>query len=366
MKIAIVTFWDSQDNYGQIMQAYALCQYLTKEGHSPFIIRYKYREPLTLKYMLRSLYLSILRLREFLSNPMAFMDKRRQIQETVRHNRGFEAFRSAYIPISERILDQCELMKEPPEAEIYISGSDQIWSLLDSVYFLQFAPVGKRCVAYGSSCGGKEFNDCEKNILKRYLERYSFIGLRESRDTDLIKSLGFVQATTVVDPTLLLSVENYNKIADSGQSKGKYILVYLISNKFDLDMRQIYSYAKQHGLNVKYVASQGRYDSLEKVYPTPQEWLGLVRNATHVVTNSFHGTVFSLLYGRNFTVIPQKGTSLRMNARIYDLLCPLSLDDRIYKGDLDVLSNQINYKVVNDTLARMIKESSFKLLNQLS
>lgn len=365
MKIAIVTFWDSQDNYGQIMQAYALCQFLTNEGHSPFIIRYKYRESHTLKYMLRSPYVCMLRLREFVSNPVVFIDKRRQIQEAGRHNRGFDAFRSAYIPMSERVFNQHELMKAPPEAEIYVSGSDQIWSLLDSVYFLQFAPAGKRCVAYGSSCGGKEFNDGEKSILKRYIERYSFIGLRESRDTDLIKELGGAQATTVVDPTLLLSVEDYNKIADTGQSKGKYILVYLISNKFDLDMGQIYSYAKQHGLNVKYVASQGRYDNFEKVYPTPQEWLGLVRNATHVVTNSFHGTVFSLLYGRNFTVIPQKGSSLRMNARIYDLLRPLSLDNRIFKGDFDILSNQINYEVVDKNLARMIKESTLKLLKQL-
>jgi len=355
--IAIVTFWDSQDNYGQVMQAYSLCRYISSLGHNPYIIKYRYREPRNLKYYLKRHYIFMMEVKSFLQNPSGYMRSKRIKRQHDGYCRGFDAFRANHIPMTDMVYDQVELKSNPPQADLYISGSDQIWSLLDPIYFLQFASDEKTCLAIGPSCGGRMFSEAEREILRRFLQRYQFIGLRENRDRELISGLGYQEAKTVVDPTLLLTADDYNRIAGSTQTKGNYILVYLISNKFDLEMNQIYDFAQGHHLEVKYVASQGRYDYYEKVYPTPEEWLGLVRDATHVVTNSFHGTVFSLLYNRSFTVIPQKGSSKRMNTRIVDLLRPLGLENRIFNGDMQVFDTIIDYDKVNSILNEFVNKS---------
>lgn len=357
MRIAIVTFVYSQDNYGQLLQAYALCQYLTSQGHTPYVINYRYREPYGLKHLLRKPYLRFLKIKAFVSHPKAYLIEQRQIAEIQSHDRAFDTFRDKHIPMTEKLYDQYELQFNPPEADIYISGSDQIWSLLDSVYFLQFVPDGKRCLAYASSCGGEVFNDREKKVIKKYISRFSFVGLRENHDAELIKGLGFSNVMTVVDPTMLLTSEEYDQIAVARKGKGNYVLVYFIGNKFDFDMANVYQFAQEKELEVKYIASQGRYDDFEKEYPTPEEWLGLIRDASYVITNSYHGTVFSLIYNRNFTVIPQKGTSRRMNTRITDLLQPLGLENRIYQGRLDILETPIIYDTINHTMIDHIANS---------
>lgn len=357
MKIAIVTFVYSQDNYGQLLQAYALCRYLTSQGHDSYIINYIYREPYGLKRLLRKVYLLLLKVKNVISHPITYAKTLRQIAEMQSHDRAFDAFREKYIPMTKKVYNQHELQSNPPVADIYVAGSDQIWSLLDPVYFLQFAPNNKMCLAYASSCGGEVFNAREKRAFKKYITRFSFVGLRESHDTEFVKGLGFTNVATVVDPTMLLTPEEYDKIAVTGKMKGNYVLVYLINNKFDLDMTSIYRFAREKQLEVKYIASQGRYDDYEKEYPTAEEWLGLIRDASYVITNSFHGTVFSIIYNRNFTVIPLKGNSRRMNMRINDLLKSIGLEDRIYQGDLGILNSPIVYDKVNHTMTGQIEYS---------
>lgn len=365
MKIGIVTFWDSKDNYGQLLQAYSLCRYLFTLGHRPYIIRYKYREPRTLKYWLKKPYLLACEIKYFLVAPKKYRETRQLQRMALSHDRKFDAFRSRYIPMSESIYNQHELKKTPPKSDVYMSGSDQIWSRLDPVYYLEFSPDGIPCLAYGPSCGGQVFTPDEKAVLQKYLKRYCFIGLRESRDTELMNELGFNGATTVVDPTMLLSANDYNQVADNRYGTGNYILVYFIGTKYDFDLKDVYHYAEQNQLKVRYVASQGCYDEYEKIYPTVEEWLGLVRGASYVVTNSFHGTVFSLIYHRNFLVIPQTGTSTRMNARLTDLLRPLCLENRIYGGDINVLNHDVDYDKFDKILNYQIQQSKSKFTNKI-
>lgn len=366
MRIAIVTFWDSQDNYGQLLQAYALCRYLWNLGHTPFVVKYKYREPNNLKHWLRPSYLLYLKALRFLHSPTAYFRTRRQMAEMHSHDRSFDAFRISHIPMTEKTYDQYELFANPPEADAYMSGSDQIWSLLDPVYFLQFTPDNKKCLAYAPSCGGVVYKGSEMDSFKKYINRFSFIGLRESQDAEFVRKLGYTEAVTVVDPTMLLRAEEYDQVAVGRKKTGNYVLVYLVNDKFDFNMESVYCFAQQRQLEVKYIASQGKYDDYKKEYPTIEEWLGLMRDATYVITNSFHGMVFSLIFSRDFTVIAQKGTSLRMNGRVYGLLRSLGLEGRIFTGNLEILDNPIDYTKVNASMVAQISGSKSMLCSVLN
>ena len=124
-------------------------------------------------------------------------------------------------------------------------------------------------------------------------------------------------------------------------------------NNIDFNIEEVYTFAKENSLKVVYVASQGRSDNYLKEYPTVERWLSLMNGAKYVITNSFHGTVFSILFKRNFMVIPLSGKDSRMNTRIENLLSNYDLMDRIYKGDLNEMFHPVSFlkyesKIINE------------------
>ena len=271
--------------------------------------------------------------------------------ENKKHPRYFEQFKAKHICFSNEVYDQYSLFKNPPEADAYIAGSDQIWGGLDPGFFLQFAPKGKKCIAYAPSFGGVKLNRRTRKILKDYLRRFSVLAMREQGGVNLCKSVGREDAFLVMDPTLLLSSMDYSSISIPVKQTTDYILLYLLGNDMDFDISSVYDWADKHHFAVKYVASQGRLDNYEKIYPNVDEWLGLIQSAKYVVTNSFHGTVFSVIMNRKFLTIPLSGAFIRMNGRVIDLLGRLGLESRIYSGNMDVLSLPIEYDEINAILS---------------
>ena len=144
---------------------------------------------------------------------------------------------------------------------------------------------------------------------------------------------------------------DYSSISIPVKQTTDYILLYLLGNDMDFDISSVYDWADKHHFAVKYVASQGRLDNYEKIYPNVDEWLGLIQSAKYVVTNSFHGTVFSVIMNRKFLTIPLSGAFTRMNGRVIDLLGRLGLESRIYSGNMDVLSLPIEYDEINGILS---------------
>lgn len=130
-----------------------------------------------------------------------------------------------------------------------------------------------------------------------------------------MRELGRSDASLVPDPTLLLSVHDYSSIAAPCLYSQDYLLLYLLGNEIDFDVAEVYAWARSRHIEVKYVASQGRQDAYDKIYPNVDEWLSLIRNARYVVTNSFHGMVFSIIFNKPFVVIPLAGSFTRMNDR---------------------------------------------------
>lgn len=357
MKIGIVTFWQSQDNYGQILQCWALQQYLKKLGHEPFLIRYSSQNKKTpFMKKIGSFLKLVLKPSEFRTY---IMWKRLNIissHESQKHDRYFSQFVQANM-ITTPICGVEELKSNPPIADVYMCGSDQIWGGTDIIYYLQFGSSSVKRIAYAPSFGGLQPNVQVQLQIKKFLANFDFLSSREEKGVKLLHSLGYANAKLVPDPTLLLPVSEYRNLSNSRiKNREQYILLYLLGNEISLTVSAIFDFAARNGLEIKYVASQGRYDDRPKLYPTIEEWLELVDKASYVITNSFHGTVFSLIFNTPFLVIPVCGIVSRMNNRIYDLLDRCNLKDRIYQESLDEIFSPIDFLCFNDNKEKEEKE----------
>ena len=356
MKIGIITYWWSQDNYGQILQCYALQTFLRNMGHDAFLIRNKenVKNKRDIKWFC-SLPLKIIRI---ILNPNAFLLGRKFgkletacVEVNKKHSRDFDVFKEKYIK-STSIYTQEELFSNPPDADVYMCGSDQIWSGVNPVYFLNFKlPRTVKRISYAASFGKTKLS--KKNIKKiaPWLKQFDVVTVRESSGIDICKEADRDDAICVPDPTLLLSSEAYMQLIENiPQNKEKYILLYLLGNEVDFDISEFYKYASSKGLKVKYVASQGRIDQYGKIYPTISEWLHLIKDAEYVVTNSFHGSVFAITFNKKFLVIPLCGLFSKMNSRIDELLQMFNLGDRLYSDSISAVEKEIDYNVINEKL----------------
>ena len=348
MKIGIITFWDTEENYGQVLQCYAMVKYLKILGHNAFLIKTKDTSgsKRTVKQKLYTLLYMI-------SHPGSFYSELRKkssqngIPEGIVVKRNFSFFREQYLPSSEKIYTYEDLAQQPLDCDVIICGSDQIWSSISPLMYLQFPGNFKR-ISYAASFGGFQIkNRIDRKQVKSWLDTFDFVSVREKAGVAICNELG-VKAELFPDPTLLLDKEDYESVSDKNcQNQNPYILIYMLGNRTEFDLGNVYNLACENHLDVKYVASQGRVDEFEKIYPTIPEWLSLIKNARAVITNSFHGTVFSLIFNTPFLTVPLSGTVTRMNGRISDLLTRCHLEKRIFSGDLNAIFDEIDFSSFN-------------------
>lgn len=340
MKIGIVTFWWSEDNYGQLLQCYALQEYLRKAGHDPFLIRYDKRKDFPTSSMCEKCLKALNPIK--LYRHIVFKVKNRIVEkEYATYNRQFEDFRKKYITQTDTIYSSYEELKNnPPIADVYVVGSDQVWNYKDyhprglknilKAYMLDFVPVGKKRISYAASWGMESIHPELHDEISLLLKKFSYISVREESGVEICKKCG-VKAEWVVDPTLLLNKESYRNLYENNEirkPKNKYLFLYMLNNECVFDKATVYSFAKANGLDVVYVTGNGVLDKNEKLYATIPEWLYLIDNAEYVVTNSFHCCVFSVLFYKKFANINLSGKHAYMNCRFESLYSLFSLDSR--------------------------------------
>ncbi len=336
MKIGIITFCTpKQANYGQILQCFALQSFLKKLGHKPFLIRYKVTRDNTedqnnKKSPLRFLFHfpTYIKLFEQIIKSHKFNDEERK------HNRNFQDFIDKHISSSSIFYDSLSLYDTPPIADAFICGSDQIWGG-DTAYYLDFVSKGKTKIAYAPSFGGiNSFSSAYEKKISLLLKDFSFIGMRETSGVETCRRLGRSDTIQVADPTLLLSKSDYDSIRINSNINDNYLFLYLIGNPTDVKLSEVYKLAKRKGLRVIYVAAQMQYDKREKTYPQIGEWIDYIARSQFVITNSYHGTIFSLIYNKPFITIPLVDEYKRMNTRIEELLRNCKLENRILQTSL--------------------------------
>ncbi|MBD5364975.1 MAG: polysaccharide pyruvyl transferase family protein [Bacteroides sp.] len=361
MTIGVITHWRSDDNYGQTLQAYALQAVLREMGHKPFLIRYISNNG-SIRWRLKNKLKSLISFQQILQRKKA---KHKNVTKEV--SRGAQAFLQKHITLSDEVFTRKSILNSPPEADIFITGSDQVWNKLDGSYFLDFIKAQNvKKISYAASFGGIEYSGLDAVYITKWLKSFSAISVRELDGLQQCQRLGAKPATLVPDPTLLLPSATYKELTrDTTPNNNKYIFVYLLGSKICFDVDLIYSFAKERGLDVVYVASQGMDDDYTKIYPDISQWLSLISNAEYVVTNSFHGTVFSLIFNRQFITIPLSYHAARMNGRMETLLNKFNLKERL-TNNLSILTTDISYMDFQAMLNAYRKEGIEFLNNSIN
>lgn len=376
IKIGIITIL-KVNNYGAELQAYAMQAYLRKAGYDAEIIDYLFYKnkghkatkgsrpifhfPLSAKIKER-LYPLIMSIKGICNKEA---DKARKA--------NFAKFHEDNTAMSPTYHSVKELYAAKLPYDIYMTGSDQVWNpgIYSSIapYFLTFAPKGKKRIAYAASFGVAKIPEYAKDYYRQRLDKYDAIGVREKNAVDIVRQLSSTRAEWVLDPTLLLGKEEWMKVAKPTNEdiSGKYILIYELTPCQYIRRLADHLHQATGWQIVRICKGANREDKELKIINVtdagPAEFLYLFANASAVVTNSFHGTAFSINFQRDFyTVTPARKQN---NSRQKSILELFGLTDRLLPEDAQMPQTDklhIDYAPVREILQRE-RGKSAKFLN---
>lgn len=362
MKIKTITC-QNVNNHGANLQAYALMHYLETLGNDVEIINYcpeyfKHFRPFVCSNpkfeknaIIKLLYLSA----KFPGRVISYLKYLKSPRKA-----NFELFRSKYYKLTDTYESFDELKKNPPKADLYIAGSDQIWNTMmnngkDPAYYLQFAPKNSAKATYAASFSVSEIPNELKEQTKKYIDSIDFVSVREKSALAILEDLGIQKGCAVLDPVFLLDKNQWKELESDIYPDDSYVLVYDFEGT-DTVKNFTVEYAKRNNLKIYSLYNNGYCDKSFADYG-PDVFLSLIKNAEFIVSNSFHATAFSLIYEKEFCVVKrQEG----INSRMVDLLDSVGISDRIV-SDFRELS-PIDYSKVKEKLDREI-DSSKKYLD---
>lgn len=344
MKIGVLTFWHGNGNYGMLLQCWALQEVLKRMGHDPFVIRYS---GLPIKSFPRKVLETV-----GLYNVFLFLTNREryksiQIKKRRDKLRGFDVFRKLYLSFSPKIYHTLKrIQKNPPVADCYIVGSDQVWSQLPDnedhrTYYLNFGDKKARRISYAPSFGYDNYPPNLLPLLAKELRNFDALSCRENSGIEICRQAGFEAAKTL-DPTMLLEKEDYeSKLEDVSITLNPYVFIYSlnINCREDIRYEELKDYLNKNKLDLIVTPGDGYHSGREIFegvtysYSTIGQWLSNIYNSSMVITPSFHGIVFSIIFEKPFIYVPLKGHHANSNGRIKGLLQDLGLEDRMLNDD---------------------------------
>lgn len=363
MKIGILTsFWFTEDNYGSVLQSYALSTYLKEKGHDVILIRYVLTKDIKKTPFITRFrkYLNPLKLltyvRNFIKNKITLFITKKENKK-----RNFNAFKNKHIKYTENIYYSFDELKQNyPKCDCYIVGSDQVWNFYGvpliytkntvRTFFLDFGDVDTKRISYAASFGNSSLSEEFETYISPLISKFDYISVRERSGERIFANMG-VSVDWVLDPIFLLSPNNYSRLFSvKKEEKSKYILLYLLSNKTNFSMRKLIKFANENNLKIVYVTGNEKLDFRKKNYPSIEEWLELISNAYCVITNSFHCSAFSILFNIPFFIVPQV-KEIGQNDRFESLLEYFCLSNRyLIDNDYAKLSFDLNWDYVNNKI----------------
>lgn len=369
-------------NYGSMLQAYATEMIMQQMGLPFQTIACKapinYMQENKILYIIKKLLIADWKMRlgkmkierAKKENPM--FAKNWEIR-----NKAFDQFAETFFHVSPYCKNREELSKMAENYSAFLVGSDQLWrtdSVEHGYYTLEWVPDHIRKIAYSTSIGVKEvpWFQVEKN--KRFMNRFDHIALREQSACDLVYKLTGRKVPVVLDPTLLFTGDQWLEIQQQEPlTNGKYIFCYLLGD--NPSQRKFIKRVKEK-TGYKIVALQQLDDYIpsdegfadEAPYVGPREFLNYIRNAEYVFTDSFHCSVFSILYKKNFFTFSRfaEGAKQSTNTRIDNLLHITGLEERRMTNDKtieEVVNFKRNFDGVDEKLNALRKSSMDYLYN---
>lgn len=354
MNVGIITK-HAIENYGSFAQAYGLQRTIEDLGHHAEIIDYVY--PNVFHPGHRSIKGKIKHgINHLLKNVLAFRGWR------LKH-RYDECFKT-YYHLSKKYPTKDSVFADPPKYDVYVSGSDQIWrpefTNGDPTFFLDFAPEGAKRIAFSSSFGCVEIPQKHQAAYKDLLNKYSSIAVREASGVKLVKDLTGRDAELVIDPSMLLTGEQWRNIVRQSEVRGKYVVCYGTKNQ-DAVHRLAHRYADPRGYQVIHIVGNF-FDFFKRseryiIDAGPREWMGLIDGAEMAfIGGSFHGTVFStLLHTPYVTVLTGHADHDTRQLNLLKLLGiePCGVLPQDADGvDFDKIRGMLDFDVLDKKIAR--------------
>ena len=361
-KIEIITM-QRVPNYGSILQAYALQETIKNMGFESELINY-FPERMTMKGMLKNI-----------KNKKGILKKSLLVRTAVRaimipsyikrfHSFNKFIFKNLNMTKKEyHTID--ELKKYIPEADIYCTGSDQVWNSgwndgIDYPLFLDFVEGDKKCISYAASFGKDKLDDWEIDETKKLLKKYKHISTRELSGKDILDGLGY-ESENVLDPTLLFNKDDWRKLETKKYQGKKYILVYNLNRNTKID-EYAQRIAKEKNLEIYYISyalhefyKKGKMKCCTEI----EDFIDMLLNATYVITDSFHATAFSINFNKEFMIVfPEK-----YSTRVRSILKLTGLENRIVNdiNDISLADKKVDFSNANE----IIKKEREKSINWL-
>lgn len=370
MKVGILTFHHTT-NYGATLQAYGLWETIRREGHEVEIIDYRpykaiqhYRnkvvEPVKTysrlgflknfcKYFYRS-FQKFLKMRFFLVSRMKLSDKKILNEEALKKFFGLHS-----------------------EYDVIVCGSDQVWCInsirgFDPSYFLNFIEDGNKCkrISYAASFGSITTLGEHSELIGNLIRRFDAIAVRDSNSLRLIQEECGKTAVKVLDPTFLI---DFNEVSDSTvRLKKKYLLLYLEKELKPEELDFIKSVATKKKLIIVSVGDPYKIVDKNLMSASPSEWLAYYKNASYVVTNLYHGTIFAIKFKKPFTTLARESKmnktgdllgDLGLNSRFLREITPTSVDEQLMEIEYDSVFKKLEFEITNSRnyLANALRES---------
>ena len=327
MKIGIITHYYRSQNYGGTLQAYALCFFLKGKGYAAEQIQFDRNKDIGLIPNLRTAYH---KLRE-LPSSLHLEPKYKRVHQLMRERAGkFEAFRNDAIPHSAQVFSPKTIKYLPPNYDVFIAGSDQVWhpSAVCDAYLLKLGTEKSIKISYAASVATDVLSAYDQARYQAAFSDFQAISVRESNAIELIQPLSPTKVEWVLDPTLLLVKNDWDEICAERMVNQPYLFCYFLGA--DIEERELAkAYAKRKGLKLvtmpfllremllqrdfrKYESSFGD----EQLYDvSPEHFLSLIKYASCVFTDSFHAALFSGVFRREYFIFGRG----EMNSRITSL-----------------------------------------------
>ncbi|HEY5592058.1 MAG TPA: polysaccharide pyruvyl transferase family protein [Paludibacter sp.] len=359
-------------NYGGILQAYALQKYLNRLGYEAYLINLKFKEP--------SLFQKIIRLIKIATSKYIFSNRNASFINsdfTTKQRRIVSKQTSKFIDIHiqpktleiKGVKNISQILK--CGFDVYIVGSDQVWRPLYcnvNTYFLDFLITDNtiKRIVYAASFGVDvwEYTKEETEICKVLARKFNAVSVREYSGIDLCKKYLNIDAIHLIDPTMLLTEEDYSSLIIKEKTKSD-LLVYLLDYHSEKDqlinkISSYFGYKPFSSNNAK--TEDPHFSAKERIAPSVESWLNGFKTSKYVITDSFHGTVFSILFHVPFIVC---GNKKRGMARFISLLQKFGLENRLIYSDNDLTIERIIEPIKWDQIDKVLqleREKSFNFL----
>ena len=353
MKVEVITLHNIK-NYGSALQTYATQKVFQDKGLDVEFIDY-YRKDIIEKNLLNNWINNSSFFSKNILTKMAgriFLGKSIKKQCVV-----FNSFLNKRIKLTKKkYYTNDEIKQELPQADIYCTGSDQVWNGewnqgIERPYFLDFLPENAKRIAYAASLGRKSLEKEEENEIKPLLKKYKMISVREKSGINILNKMDIQNVEHVLDPTLLLNKNEWSELFVPIKQKRKYILVYQLNTKnpkFDKYVKDVSKKLKMPIIRISNVYYQAFKYGKFIFCPTVEEFLSYFANAEYIITDSFHGTAFSINLNKKFvSIFPNK-----FSERLMSILTLTGLEERQVKNfsELDLVTQDIDYSRVNSII----------------